>query len=89
VREDYSADGDAWSRKHLFTYSGNVENHSDTLQISLMNMHDRELSDGEKMVLLEFPIHMVCKTSHLRSGTSKSKASVIMMTPADTDQHSQ
>ena len=42
-------------------------------QISLMNMQDPELSDGEKMVLPEYRTHTVYKTLLLPSGTKKSK----------------
>jgi hypothetical protein len=45
---------------------------TDHTQISPTNMRDQEHSDGEKMALLAFLIHMVCRTLHLHSGTEKS-----------------
>lgn len=46
---------------------------SDPLQIFLMNMLVRELSDGVKMELLVSLIRMACKTSPSPFGTRKSE----------------
>jgi hypothetical protein len=42
-------------------------------QISHTNMRGRELSDGEKMVLLVSQILMACRTFHLLFGMKKSQ----------------
>lgn len=73
VREDYSADGDAWSRKSCQYLIVGKAPPNNNPQISLTSMQDQELSDGARMELLVSQIHMACRTLLLLSGTAKSE----------------
>jgi hypothetical protein len=69
-REDYSADGDAWSREFLIKCSTNLP---DILQIFHMDRLDTELIDGAKTVSLVSQILMAVSTLLSRSGMSKMR----------------
>lgn len=73
VREDYSADGDAWSRR--FPFSSSNSNHWATIehwQIFPMSMLVHAPFDGEKMVFPVSPIPTACRMLHSPFGTRKS-----------------
>lgn len=72
VREDYSPDGDAWSRTYTFLNSYRPTPTNTSYQTFLMTMLDRELSVGEKTALPVFPILTAGRTLASASGTKKS-----------------
>jgi hypothetical protein len=73
VREDYSADGDAWSRKFLCVHTiSSFLMLAPRQQTFLTNTLDQEPSGGVKMALLGSQIHLDCKTLLLHFGTKRS-----------------
>lgn len=72
VREDYSHDGDAWSRKYSFLMAHLVPRTNKLRQTSLTTTPDRAHSDGAKTVSPVSVTLTVTKTLASVSGTRKS-----------------
>lgn len=79
VREDYSADGDAWSRKLSGSFLYGLLLIDQCCQTSLTIMRDQGHSDGVKMESQVSQIPMACRTLHLLSGTGKSKCTNVKL----------
>jgi hypothetical protein len=71
VREDYSADGDAWSRR-FYCFARRCSSNTNYRKTFRMSTLARGLLGGGRMVLRVYLIHMDCKILRFLSGTKRS-----------------